>query len=95
MNLNADIDDIYNNKPVDSAKLKEDQKLRLQQLTEEKEKVIAELQAYANKEKIYDFAETALFESNEELSKAFKKKNFLNLGYYTEWRFGIDYAKTT
>lgn len=95
MNLNADIDDIYNSKPVDSAKLKEDQKLRLQQLTEEKEKVIAELQAYANKEKIYDFAETALFESNEELSKAFKKKNFLNLGYYTEWRFGIDYAKTT
>ena len=95
MNLNADIDDIYNSKPVDSAKLKEDQKLRLQQLTEEKEKVIAELQAYANKEKIYDFAETALFESNEELSKAFKKKNFLNLGHYTEWRFGMDYAKTT
>lgn len=95
MNLNADIDDIYNSKPVDSAKLKEDQKLRLQQLTEEKEKVIAELQSYANKEKIYDFAETALFESNEELSKAFKKKNFLNLGHYTEWRFGMDYAKTT
>ena len=95
MNLNADIDDIYNSKSVDSAKLKEDQKLRLQQLTEEKEKVIAELQSYANKEKIYDFAETALFESNEELSKAFKKKNFLNLGHYTEWRFGMDYAKTT
>lgn len=95
MNLNADIDDIYNSKSVDSAKLKEDQKLRLQQLTEEKEKAIAELKAYANKEKIYDFAETALFESNEELSKAFKKKNFLNLGHYTEWRFGMDYAKTT
>lgn len=92
MNLNADLQELYNSKK-DSEKLTADEKLREEFLLNEKEKVKQEILQYTNKEKIYDFAETALFETNEELSKNFKNKNFLTEGHYAEYRFNEKYNK--